>query len=414
MEPPATCRPPVFILVTDGKRIPVWPAPPKVMKGDLPIFCPKEHRATIVEKFRIHLHQHPQIPFNDENKTCLTSQEIYRGAAKDMYDFCFQHDLGQVWAYLWNRWYTPKQWKLWARSTDPAISKLKTTMIVESLWRNLKHRDLQEFNRPRLDLVTHIIISDVLPRVRMTLDYIQNLRRIGRPKALAGWQTDFRADWVDMSHSDEYRLVEKELKWLKAPKKTKGRNERLAEIAEEESRPRGEYLTEIDRWTCSCPAYLISRFLLCKHLVRKANEVLDNAPITSLTFFANLRRQCYPPYYSIEGIHFDKATEEEHEEGPIRVLGRDLMRSESSESNRHSSSSPDADDLNTEIEEENSSTTAEVDTGEDREVQNTEGAQGPAPQGSVQDDSSESSEVEDESEERVSVFGHLFLLRTEL
>lgn len=90
------------------------------------------------------------------------------------------------------------------------------------------------------------------------------------------------------------------------------------------------------------------------------------------------------------------------------------MRSESSESNRHSSSSPDADDLNTEIEEENGSTTAEVDTGEDREVQNTEGAQGPAPQGSVQDDSSESLEVEDESEERVSVFGHLFLLRTEL
>jgi hypothetical protein len=147
-----------------------------------------------------------------------------------MYDFCFQRDLGQVWAYLWNRWYTPKQWKLWARSTDPAISKLKTTMIVESLWRNLKHRDLQEFNRPRLDLVTHIIISDVLPRVHMTLDYIQNLRRIGRPKALAGWQTDFRADWVDMSHSDEYRLVEKELKWLKAPKKTKGRNERLETI----------------------------------------------------------------------------------------------------------------------------------------------------------------------------------------
>ncbi|KAF8224828.1 hypothetical protein L208DRAFT_1509329, partial [Tricholoma matsutake] len=116
MEPPATCCPPVFILITDGKCILIWPAPPKVTKRDLPIFCPKEHRATIIEKFRIHLHQHPQIPFNDENKTCLTSQEIYRGAAKDMYDFCFQRDLGQVWAYLWNHWYMPKQWKLWAHS----------------------------------------------------------------------------------------------------------------------------------------------------------------------------------------------------------------------------------------------------------------------------------------------------------
>ena len=90
------------------------------------------------------------------------------------------------------------------------------------------------------------------------------------------------------------------------------------------------------------------------------------------------------------------------------------MHSESSKSNRHSSSSPDADDLNTEIEEENGSTIAEVDMGKDCEVQNREGAQGPVPQGSIQDDSSESSEVEDESEEHVSVFGHLFLLRTEL
>ena len=97
-------------------------------------------------------------------------------------------------------------------------------------------------------------------------DYIKNLRRVGRPKI---WQTDCRADWVDMSHSDEYCLI-KELKWLKAPKTTKGRSEQLAEIADEENRPRGEYLTEIDRWTCSCSTYLlISRFLLCKHQVRE-------------------------------------------------------------------------------------------------------------------------------------------------
>jgi hypothetical protein len=38
-----------------------------------------------------------------------------------------------------------------------------------------------------------------------------------------------------MGCCDEHRLVEKELKWLKAPKKTKGRNERLAEIAEGEN-----------------------------------------------------------------------------------------------------------------------------------------------------------------------------------
>jgi hypothetical protein len=67
-------------------------------------------------------------------------------------------------------------------------------MIIESFWRNLKHRNLQEFNRPRLDLVTHIMLDDVLPRVRRTLDYVMDLRRIGRPKQLASWQVGFRAD----------------------------------------------------------------------------------------------------------------------------------------------------------------------------------------------------------------------------
>ena len=179
------------MLTTGDKHIPIWPAPPKVTKSSLPIFCPLEHRAIIVEKFRIHLHQHPQIPLNDTQNSLLTAQEIHYGAVKDMYDFCFKNNLAQVWVYLWNRWYTPNQWKLWARSADSAIYVLKTTMVVESLWRNLKHRHLQEFNRPRLDLVTHIIITDVLPRIQRTLDYVLDVRRVGRPKALASWQEGF-------------------------------------------------------------------------------------------------------------------------------------------------------------------------------------------------------------------------------
>jgi len=311
-------------VTTGDTRIPIWPAPPKVTKSSLPVFCPLEHRVIIVEKFRIHLHQHPQIPLNNAKNSLLTAQEIHYGAVKDMYDFCFKNGLAQVWAYLWNRWYTPNQWKLWARSADSAIYVLKTTMVVESLWRNLKHRNLQEFNRPRLDLVTHIIITDVLPRVRRTLDYVLDLRRAGRPKALASWQEDFRHDWIDMSRPDEYRLVEKQLDWLKKPKKTKGRTERLAELDEEEHRPRGKYLTEIDRWTCSCPAYLISRFLLCKHLVREANKILDNSPLDDLSFFFTLRRERYPPYYKIPGIHYEKDMEGSDEEVEIQVVGDNL------------------------------------------------------------------------------------------
>ena len=108
------------------------------------------------------MHQHLQIPLNDKDNTCLTATEIYHGAIKNIYDFCYQHDLAQVWAYFWNQWYTQKQWKLWAQSINTAIYALKTTMIIESLWCNLKHKHLQEFNQLCLDLVTHIIFADVL------------------------------------------------------------------------------------------------------------------------------------------------------------------------------------------------------------------------------------------------------------
>jgi hypothetical protein len=161
--------PPVFILVEDGKHIPIWPNPPKVARSDLPAFCPKEFQAKITAKFRVHFNQHPEIPLNDERGTRLTAEEIYEGAARDMYQFCFKNGLAQVWAYLWNRWYTPKQWQLWARSAYPAIPQIRTTMVVESLWKHIKHRDLAEFNRPRLDLVTHLVIENVLPRALRTL-----------------------------------------------------------------------------------------------------------------------------------------------------------------------------------------------------------------------------------------------------
>ena len=133
--------------------------------------------------------------------------------------------------------------------------------------------------------------------------------------------------------------MEKELKWLKAPKKTKGCSERLAKIAEEENHPRGKYLTKIDCWTCSCPAYLISRFLLCKHLIRKADELLNNWPHCKLVFFANMKRQHYPPYYSIEGIHFEADQEETQvQESKIGVLGHELRQpqQESNTGRRHS------------------------------------------------------------------------------
>src|SRR5436190_19972207 len=109
-------------------------------------------------------------------------------------------------------------------------------MVVESLWKNIKHHDLAQFNWPSLDLVTHLVIINVLPRALRTLDYVHGLRRVGQPQPLAGCQVDMRLDWLEMSKGDEQRLVERELTWLKMPANAEGRAERLAEMEEERRR----------------------------------------------------------------------------------------------------------------------------------------------------------------------------------
>jgi hypothetical protein len=303
--------PPLVIIKAGDRRLPVWPEPPKINNSELPVFCPPEHRATIKDKFVIHLHQHPEIPFDDKNGTYLTADEIYEGAVSDMYHYCVKHGLTQVWAYMWNCWYSPKQWPLWARAASPEIPRLKATMISESQWKVIKHQDLGMFNRPRLDLVTHIIITSLVPCLRVKLANLLGTRRQGRTPTLAEWQKDFRHEWDELSKPDELRHIQKELEWLYKPKNTKGRAERLTLIQENATRKPGKHHTDTRKWVCSCPAYLISRFLLCKHLVRIANERMKYKSHTHIDWFATLRRNHLPPYYHIPGIHDDLRAENE-------------------------------------------------------------------------------------------------------
>ncbi|KAJ7855672.1 hypothetical protein B0H13DRAFT_1903005 [Mycena leptocephala] len=86
-----------------------------------------------------------------------------------------------------------------------------------------------------------------------------------------------------------------------------------------------------------CSAFLFSRFRLCKHLVREANAKLDNSKInhspTSSSFptSPNLRRNNFPPYYNIPGIHYladPDSDPEDVDEIEIVVLGQGISRSQ--------------------------------------------------------------------------------------
>ena len=194
-------------------------------------------------------------------------------------------------------------------------------MIVENLWKHLKRRDLSQFNRPRLDLVTQLVISNLLPRAQRTIALATGELRNGRAKALAPWQVDFKSQWIEMSRSDEQRHLEQELQVRKGNLKGKEKADRLQQIIDNSGRESGAYHTCVAKWTCSCPSYLLSRFLLCKHLVRLVNKELRDKPLTDLHFFARLQRNRRPPYYNIPEIHTDAAgSSDSKDEGEIDVL----------------------------------------------------------------------------------------------
>ncbi|KAJ7475022.1 hypothetical protein FB451DRAFT_1034721, partial [Mycena latifolia] len=143
----------------------------------------------IIDLMERHLNAHPLIP-----GYCHPSPAgIREWAVKQMYDFCFENDLPEVWAYLWENWYRRGRWELWARAEHPEIPRLKTTMIVESHWRRIKHNFLHHFHKPRLDLLVWILVTKLAPNYYCRLDLIFN--PIGRFRELSSWHKAFKAQW---------------------------------------------------------------------------------------------------------------------------------------------------------------------------------------------------------------------------
>ncbi|KAK7006843.1 SWIM-type domain-containing protein [Favolaschia claudopus] len=221
------------------------------------LFCPAPHRRQILRLFIRHFCEHPLLP--DRRGTSRTPKQIRDDAVRDMYLFCFQRGLREVWGYMWTAWYCPAKWKLWARSTsEDFISRWRTTMTVENLWRNLKHRTLHEFVHPRLDQVFYLIVTDLIPTFSAKMQIFERDFRPGRSNPLTPWQKCFKANWKKLS-----------------------------------LRPLGsqEYNIDLSSWTCTCGQQKYSAYLLCKHLVQSFQ-----APAPE--FFQTVIRRRVPPFYS--------------------------------------------------------------------------------------------------------------------
>lgn len=208
--------------------------------------------------FSRHFNAHPQIP--DKNGTFRSPETIHRESACEMYVWCRSKNYYKLWAYMYMNWYKPEQWRLWARSICPQeIPVLRTTMIVESHWRRIKRDFLHRFTRPRIDLVVWVLISRMIPQ---GLEKMEAIRNGNHRKAVASWRKEFKQQWKKLSSqgADEDSLL--------------------------------KYHTNAATWTCGCDAFLLSRFLLCKHIIYCYKDFEDPNK-----FFRTAQRQRTSPFW---------------------------------------------------------------------------------------------------------------------
>ncbi|KAJ6558978.1 hypothetical protein B0H10DRAFT_2369275 [Mycena sp. CBHHK59/15] len=217
-------------------------------------FCPAMYREPIVNMMEKHYCAHPLLP----GYAPPSPEGIKRWAVMQMYKFCVEHALREVWAYLWENWYRSSRWELWARSVHPEIPVLKTTMILESHWRRIKHDFLHHFHMPRCDLLVWILIVKLAPTYYRKLDRL--LTNTGRYRELPSWCKGFKRTW---------RKLEKMPITLPV---------------------NPAYKTDAKKMICTCLSMPTSRFLICKHTVQAMKPV---PPV----FFLEVKRRCVAPFW---------------------------------------------------------------------------------------------------------------------
>jgi hypothetical protein len=218
-----------------------------------------DEQTIVLDIFSRHFNSHSLIP--DQSGIYRSAERIHRDCAAEMYHWCRAKNYFRLWAYLWVNWYQPDQWRLWARSVnEKEIPILKTTMIVESHWRKIKHDYLHRFNRPRIDLVIWVLLSRLIPSA---LARMQALLQHNHRHATASWRKDFKNEWKRL-------------------------NERLNEPVRLQ-----QYHTDPIRWTCGCLYFLSSRFLSCKHILSCYEPVSD-----PVDFFRTIQRRRNYPFWT--------------------------------------------------------------------------------------------------------------------
>lgn len=218
----------------------------------------QQEKTWVKSLFMEHFNAHSFFPFNGSRRSGAT---IYKDCIRETYRWCYDRNYYRLWAYLYSNWYRPDRWSWWARSANETkLSVLRSTMIVESHWRKLKHSYLRNMNRPRLDIVVWILLNRTIPDAYHRASKLL-VGGIDTYSSAAGWRSQFKQSWKEEADKSVNM-------------------DRLE-----------EYSTDPVSWICGCKAFLQSRFLLCKHLVHCCDPSLVDRD-----FFLHLRRAHSPPF----------------------------------------------------------------------------------------------------------------------
>jgi hypothetical protein len=125
-------------------------------------------------------------------------------------------------------------------------------------WRRIKRGLLHHFHKPRLDLLVWVLVVKLTPTYYRKLD--QMMVDNGQYRELPSWRKAFKREWK---------------KAAKTP---------IVMPLNDKYRPHSR------KWVCTCPHFITSHFLLCKHLVQ---SVLAVPPV----FFLEVKRNRTTPFW---------------------------------------------------------------------------------------------------------------------
>lgn len=138
------------------------------------------------------------------------------------------------------------------------ICIMKCQLTLYCSWRRIKKDFLHHFHKPRLDLLVWILVVKLAPTYYRKLDLIIN--STGRFRELHCWRKQFKREWKKLSSMP-----------ITMPLNDK-------------------YRPDPHKWVCTCPAFVRSRFLICKHLIQAVQPVPP-------TFFLQVRRNRTLPFW---------------------------------------------------------------------------------------------------------------------